>query len=118
MSNHGENANLIIETIDKGMIDETSLINILESDNDLSENEDYFRPDTLKKGFNNEAERVSKEIFNKFKKIKDEETRVEKMVRALFDVPYFIGKSQAYGDYTYKITETEFQYVISIAYVS
>ena len=118
MSNHGKEANLLIETIDKGMIDETTLISILENDSDLSENEEYFRPDTLKKGFNNEAERVSKEIFNKFKKIKNEETRVEKMVRALFDVPNFIGRSQAYGDYTYEITETEFQYVISIAYVS
>jgi len=117
MSNHGESAKLIVSTIDKGAVDETSLIEILETDSDFLENEEYFRPDTLKKGFKNEAERVSKEIFTKFKKIKDEETRVDKMVKALFDVSGFIGHSQSYGDYTYQITETEFQYVVSIAYV-
>ena len=117
MSNHGENAKLIVSVIDKGAVDETSLIEILETDNDFSENEDYFREDTLKKGFKNEAERVAKEIFKKYKKVKEEETRLNKMVKALFDVSGFIGKSSSYGDYDFQITETEFQYVVSIAYV-
>ena len=122
MSNHGESANLIINVVDKGGVDEKSLESIFQSDNDFTENEDYFRPDTLKKGFKNEAERVSAEIFKKLNKLKkykgDELALVDAMVQAVFDVPYFIGKSDLYGDYTYDITETDFQYIISIAYVS
>ena len=117
MSNFSDNANLIVHTIDKGMVNKTSLIAILETDSDFLENEDYFRKDTLKKGFKNEAERVSKEIFNKCKKIKDEGERVEKMVESLFNVSGFIGNSSYSGDYTHQITETEFAYVISIAFV-
>ena len=115
MGNLSETAKLIVSVIDKGAVDETCLIEILASDNDFSENEDYYRPDTLKKGFKNEAERVAKEIFTKFKKGKEEEVRLEKMVKELFNISGFIGKSSSYGDYTYQITETEFQYVVSIA---
>lgn len=115
MGNLSETAKLIVSTIDKGSVDETCLIDILASDNDFSENEEQYRPDTLKKGFKNEAERVAKEIYTKFKRVKDEETRLEKMVKALFDVTGFVGTSSYYGDYTYQITETEFQYVVSIA---
>jgi hypothetical protein len=39
------------------------------------------------------------------------------MVKSVFDVNNFIGQSGDYGDYTYNILETDFAYVISIAYV-
>ena len=65
MSNLNNTPQLFICRIDKHGVDENSLISILEQDNDFSENEDYFRIDTLELGFENEAERVSKEIFEK-----------------------------------------------------
>ena len=117
MSNHGDNAHLIIEVIDKGGINEKSLQSILECDSDFSENEEYYRPDTLKKGFENEAHRVSTEIFKKCKRIKDDGERVKRMVESLFEVNNFIGQSGSYGDYTFEITETDFSFVVSIAYV-
>ena len=67
MSNLNNTPQLFICRIDKHGVDENSLISILEQDNDFSENEDYFRIDTLELGFENEAERVSKEIFEKIK---------------------------------------------------
>lgn len=122
MSNHGNKANIIVVAIDKNGIDENSLVEILEIDSDFCENEEYFREDTLKKGFANEAARVSTEIFKKLSKLRkykdDEPALVDAMVKAVFDVPNFIGQSDLYGDYTYDITETDFQYIISIAYVS
>lgn len=119
MSNHGNRANLIVVEIGRGMVNEDSLIPIFEHDLDFSENEEYFREDTLEKGYKNEAYRVSKEIFDKHKdKHKDDESAlVGEMVKSVFDVNNFIGQSGDYGDYTYYILETDFTYVISIAYV-
>jgi hypothetical protein len=111
-------ANLIVVGIDKNGVDKTSLQKIFESDSDFSENKDSFRPDTLKKGFKNEAERVSAEIFNKCKKIEEESERVEAMMKKVFEVENFIGNSSYYGSYRYAITETEFEYIVSIAYTT
>ena len=115
---HPKNANIIVARIDKGGVDETSLQEIFEHDSDFSENEDSYRPDTLKKGFKNEAERVSAEIFKKCKKIEEESERVEAMVKKVFEVENFIGNSSYYGSYQYAITETEFEYIVSIAYTN
>ena len=111
-----DNLGLFVFTIDKNNIDENSLVDILSQDNDLSENEDYYREDTLSLGFKNEAERVSKEIFDSYKDVEDESERVEKMVDELFEVDNFIGVSDHYGNYEFEITETDFCYVISVAY--
>lgn len=43
-----------------------SLFNILSCDNDLTENEDYFRDDTLKLGYENEADRIVKEKLKRY----------------------------------------------------
>jgi Sec7-like guanine-nucleotide exchange factor len=116
MSNLSTQAKLIVSVIDKDAVDETALIEILETDLDFRDNTSHFRPDTLKKGFKNEAERISKEIFTKFKKLEEEE-RILKMVKELFKVPNFIGQSNQYGDSDFKITETDFSYVVSIAVI-
>ena len=118
MSNHSNNVNLIIEIADKGMINATCLQSILETDLDFSENIERFRPYTLKKKFKNEAERVAKEIFAKRKKVEDEYERLNLMVADLFSVKNFIGQSDCYGSYTYEITETDFSFIISIAFVN
>jgi len=103
MGNHANNINLIVHTIDRFNIHENSLVEILEIDLDFE---------------GDKAIEVSKEIFDEFKVIEDELTRVEGMVKNLFERDNFIGDSSHYGDYTYEITETEFQFVISIAYIS
>ena len=36
-------------------------------DSDFEENQEYFRPDTLELGFENESERCSKELYDKYK---------------------------------------------------
>ena len=117
MSNHGNNANLIISRVDKGEINENSLQDILEHDSDFGENEEYFREDTIKLGFKNEAERVSTELFKKHKKVDDEAEQLQAMVQDLFIVDNFIGQSGHYGSHTFDIIETEFEFVIIIAYV-
>jgi hypothetical protein len=42
-----------------------SLYSLLECDNDLTENEDFFRDDTLSLGYESEAERIVKEALEK-----------------------------------------------------
>lgn len=117
MGNLNNEAKLIIQRIDKGGVNETSLIDILAQDNDFSENEDYFREDTLELGFKDEAERVSKEIFEKNRlDIKEDElVGLHQMVVDLFEVDGFIGQSSCYGDYQFEIVETDFEYIVVIA---
>ena len=43
-----------------------TLYDLIGMDNDLTENEDYFREDTLELGFDNDAERYVKEALEKF----------------------------------------------------
>jgi len=117
MSNLNNTPKLFICRIDIHGVDENSLISILEQDNDFSENEDYYRPDTLELGFENEAERVSKEIFEKnILDVKDDElVGLHQMVSDLFKVEGFIGTSSQYGSYEFEIVETEYEYVVVIA---
>ena len=42
-----------------------SLMEVMESDCDLTENEEYFRRNTLKLGYNSEADRIVKEYIKK-----------------------------------------------------
>jgi uncharacterized protein YjgD (DUF1641 family) len=46
-----------------------SLMSLLQVDNDITENEDYFRDDTINLGYENEAERLVKECLKKHKVI-------------------------------------------------
>ncbi len=118
MSNHGRETSLIICRVDKGGINENSLQEILEHDSDFGENEEYFREDTLKLGFKNEAERVSTELFKKHKKVDDEAEQLQAMVQDLFIVDNFIGQSGHYGSHKFEIIETDFEFIVVIAYVS
>jgi hypothetical protein len=117
MSNLNNTPKIFICRIDTHGVDENSLISILEQDNDFSENEDYYRPDTLELGFENEAERVSKEIFEKnILDVKDDElVGLHQMVSDLFKVEGFIGTSSHYGSYEFEIIETEYEYIVVIA---
>jgi hypothetical protein len=122
MGNLNNTALLITHQINKGDVNERSLIGILEQDCDFSQNEEYYREDTLGLGFNNEAERVSKEIFDKHKNLLDKDKEdfdeygaIQLMVNELFDISNFIGQSSSYGDYSFEIIETDFEYIVVIA---
>jgi hypothetical protein len=52
-------------------------------DSDFSENEEYFREDTLELGFGSESERCSKELFEKFEKDFYERAYIEVLEEAL-----------------------------------
>ena len=105
MSNTNGEINLIVIEIPVDDVDKDTLTSILDIDSDFIENEEYYRDDTLKLGYKNEAERVSSEIYDKHKNLGSSE-RIECMVEDLFNVPNFIGTSGSYGSYEYKITHT------------
>lgn len=117
MSNLSNTPLIFISRIDKHGVHERSLVPILEQDNDFSQNEEYYRPDTLELGFENEAERVSKEIYeaNKLDLKDDELVGLHQMVNDLFRVKGFVGTSNNYGGFTFEIVETEYEYVVIVA---
>jgi hypothetical protein len=102
MGNLANTVNLFTGRIDKGNINKSSMLCILEQDGDFKG----------VKGVN-----ASKIIFDKWKYVEDESERVEMMVSALFLVNGFVGSSTAYGIYKSQIIETEFEYIIIIAVV-
>ena len=116
MSNLTQDISIHTLRIDKNNINEKSLQPLFETDLDFSENEDYFREDTLELGYENEAERVSKEIYDKcYRKDKSEIEIVNKMFKEIFKVRGFIGKSDYYGHYQTEFIETDFEYIFIIA---
>lgn len=105
--------------IGKRNINERTFQPIFEIDGDFSENEEYFRKKTLKKGFDNEAHRCSTEVFNtfntdEFSSLSDLE-KFTKMFEACFTYKNFIGDTGYYSAYETKINETVYEYVVSIA---
>ena len=119
MGNLRGSITLAMARVSKGQIDRYSLKPLFNIDNDFTENVEYFREDTLELGFNNEADRVSKEIWDKHKDDdrNDEVVLLNRMVRDVFDVPNFIGQSSDYGDYDFEIIEFDFEYLVVIGVV-
>ena len=115
MGNKSGNLQLGIEVVDKNNINVNTLVDLLEMDADFSENEEYFREDTLKFGYENEAHRVAEEIYNQYREGSpgDETKQLYQMVAELTNINNYIGNGG-----TYEITETEFQYVIALAYIT
>jgi hypothetical protein len=70
-----------------------SLYSLLSSDNDLTENEDYFQDDTLELGYKSEAERVVKEALKEF----GQPTTVEEMDRISNKVFEKISRQDYFG---------------------
>ena len=60
------NYNLQVNLIEIDGCNEEMFVGFFELDADFGENEDYFREDTLELGFENEAERCSKELYEKY----------------------------------------------------
>ena len=109
--------NLHAIRIDKGNIDKNSLVELLSIDNDFLENVEYFRPDTLELGFENEAERVSEEIFDKFNDAleDDESYAIEGMFQKVVLLKNFVTQSSTTKSFDHTIVETDFEYILILA---
>ena len=76
--------NLEVDHIEISGCNERMFIPFFDLDSDFSENEEYFREDTLELGFKNESERCSKELFQKFEdEFYKEEAYIEVLRQAL-----------------------------------
>lgn len=107
--------------LDVNGINERSLIGLFEQDLDFTENEGQWRDGTRKLGFKNEAERVSKELYEKHFKNdsnKNEIFRVEEMIKDVINTSGFIGSSSYYKSYDYRVIMTEYEYIVVIAYTT
>lgn len=117
MSNYNQEVNIFTARVDKGDINKKSLQPLFDGDCDFTENEEYFREDTLER-WKNEAERVSEEIYEAHKNHEGTEMeRLEAMVKDLFELPSFIANSNHYGDAKHQIYETQTDYIIVIAVI-
>ena len=85
---------------------------LMEFDLDFSENQEYFRSDTLKKGFRSEAHRIAVEKTKKpVKDNSDLEDRVNSILGKIFD-------SNHYGDWEYVIVPmVDDEYTIVVSYI-
>ena len=117
MGNYNNNLNqihFILNTDTRENLKE-GLYNIFRHDCDFTENEEYFREDTISLGYKNEADRLINDyIFGKkIKSLKSVEKIVDVLCAELFD----------YGTYYYtysctviKVDETK--YSIAISYIN
>jgi hypothetical protein len=105
MCNFSNHVNQIICRISKGNITESSLVPIFIVDEDFD----------FKK-----ATKVSKQIYKRNINLfeDDEFSNLHAMVEEVFEVDNFIGTSDQYNGYTFKVVETEFEYIIFISYIS
>lgn len=108
MGNLTGEVNILTTRIDKGGVNEKSLVDLFSKDSDFSVSD---------------AERISKDIYEdeyeKHDKSTDEEWHlIESMVISLFDTPNFIGLSDEYGHYEFDIVETDFEFIVIIAYIN
>ena len=86
---------------------------ILGFDLDFTENEEYFRKDTLKKGFRNEAHRIASE--NTKKPVKDQ-ADLENRVNEILGKVFF---SQYYQDWEYVVVPmVDDDYTVVVTYVN
>lgn len=82
----------IVEFSDANKVKE-ALILLLQGDNDLTENEEYFRSDTIELGYENEGERIVAEAMQgidlKWNDMRPFNKMVEAVVRAISDQDYY-----------------------------
>jgi len=90
------------------------LYNILNCDADLTENEDYFRKNTLKKGYDNEASRIISEYLVKHKMTNKKQ--LDKAVQHMADLVY--SNDSFFRSYdTNVISINDELYSVAISYV-
>lgn len=116
MSNYNKKLNqihFILDTSSKEKI-KTGFYNIFSQDCDFTENEEYFREDTLSLGYKDEADRLLSEyLFGKtFNTLKSVETMVDKLCSEVFANDCFYG---AYESDVIRIDNN--LYSVSIGYI-
>lgn len=94
---------------------EANLIRLISFDLDFSENEEYFREDTLSLGYENEAERVVKEYL-----AENKVTNKKELFYCCSDLLSMVFDSSFYGDWTLDVVETsnENEFLVFYSYVS
>lgn len=101
-------------SLDPGKI-ENDLYGLISFDLDFTENEEYFRMDTLSLGYENEAERLAKEFVAERKITNKEELFdcCQEMLGMVFD-------SSFYGEWTLEVAESskKNEYVVFYSYIS
>lgn len=109
--------NLFTAQLDKHNVKD-AVSQILSIDNDFTENECYFREDTLDLGFENEVERVAEEI-SKEHSIVDKEL-IEKIIEInTGECQFIIGNVNYTDSYQYELTDLgDDKLFLSIAYGS
>ena len=122
MSNYSNNQNMFTFIIDK--VDEKTLIPVFDIDLDFSQNEEYFREDTISLGFKNESERCSKELYDRFKdNSKNQNQLLCQMVGKLpcynnGQQSFILGNENHSGDYaTQVVLVSKKIQVLVIAYI-
>lgn len=93
---------------------EEGLYDLISFDLDFTENEEYFREDTISLGYDNEAERLVKEYLkeNELKNQKDVFECCSNLLEKVFNSSY-------YGDNTLdviQITKTKFKVITTYQY--
>ena len=91
---------------------------ILSHDCDFSENEEYFREDTLELGFENEADRVGKEFADKYKEVTSKLIG-EVLEYSTGDTQFIVGNGTYTDTYDYHVDViNDTQVYVSVAYGS
>ena len=91
------------------------LIHLISFDLDFTENEDYFRSDTLSLGYENEAERLVDEYLKEFKV--ENKTDLFECCSSLLGMVF---DSSFYGDWTLEIANSkkENEFIVFCSYIS
>jgi len=84
---------IVIDIKDKEKVVD-SLYEIMEQDNDLTENEDYFQDDTLELGYESEADRIVKEYI----KENGLPRSVKAYIKAYEEIFTFISRQEYFGE--------------------
>ena len=97
------------DKIEKGLYD---LINF---DLDFTENEEYFRQDTLSLGYMDEADRLVKEYI-----LENKITNKKELFECCSDLLGMVFDSSFYGDWTLEVVEShkENEFVVFYSYIS
>ncbi len=126
MSNYQNNANLHVIRFPKGGTALKGCIaDIFDIDGDFKENEDDFRDDTTSMGYQSESQRCADEVYEKVKDL-DGQEQIEAIIQEVWGysfenetgtVTFLIGNENYSGDNSYKITPTNDEFIVSIAFV-
>ena len=92
---------------------ETGIESLFTHDNDFTENKEYFRPDTISLGFENEALRIAREETEKLGGKEITEADIKRIIE-----DKLISSSSYYDESDIEIIDLEKEFVVSVAYTT